>query len=71
MAVQTHTTDGFSAGPAAPLFDIRIEGETDSLRNYDVTHDGKRFLMIKDDESISVPQVTIVENWFADLKKVQ
>jgi hypothetical protein len=38
-------------------------------RNYDVTADGQRFLMIKGhDQQLSATQMNLVLDWFDDLK---
>lgn len=51
-----------SCGPA---------GATSS--NYDVTPDGKRFLMIKDDDqdSTTSKQIVVVQNWAGELNRIE
>jgi hypothetical protein len=43
-------------------------------RHYDVSADGKRFLMLKDtpvdDRSATSASMVVVENWFEELKRV-
>ena len=45
-----------------------------SLRTYDVSLDGQRFLMIKDaagpDQSASPPRIVVVQNWFEEVKRL-
>ncbi len=41
---------------------------TTSLRSYDVSLDGKRFLMIKQDTSAAPPAIVVVLNWPEELK---
>ena len=46
--------------------DILNEGRP----NYDVSSDGQRFLMIRQDEPPAVGKITLVLNWFEDLKRL-
>ncbi len=41
-------------------------------RNYDVSKDGKRFLMIKqvDEQPAPVTHLNVVLNWFEELKRL-
>jgi predicted Ser/Thr protein kinase len=58
------TTPAFSASRPELLF----EGEYEP--GWDVTPDGKRFLMVKDDTAESAPKhLNLVLNWFEDLKR--
>jgi serine/threonine-protein kinase len=43
-----------------------------ATRQYDVTADGQRFLMIKEDASDtdSAPSIVVVQNWFEELKRL-
>jgi len=59
----------FSPGPARALFSGSRRtaagcARRDSRPQYDVTPDGQRFLMIREN---SAAQVVYVENWFAEL----
>jgi Tol biopolymer transport system component len=74
MVVDIATTPAFSPGRPRQLFDARRFMHSPHARNYDVTADGKRFLMI---ESPTEPGLTppadrihIVLNWFVKLKEV-
>ena len=41
-----------------------------SSSNYDVTADGQRFLMIKDDESdVGATSIVVVLNWAEEMKR--
>ena len=71
-AVPTKTEQEFSYGSPALLirgaFYFQSRGRT-----YDVSPDGKRFLMIKASattEEGSQPNVVMVENWFEELKRL-
>jgi serine/threonine-protein kinase len=73
MKVDIQTGAAFSAGTPEMLFQGGfISPQTG--RNYDVTADGKRFLMIKDarpvDSSAPPSQLVVVLNWFEELKRL-
>jgi len=72
MAVPIQTSPAFSAGPPRPLFSLAdyVLAGTRGIR-YDVAPDG-RFLMLKDDTGISAAQsrVVVVQNWFAELRRL-
>jgi eukaryotic-like serine/threonine-protein kinase len=71
MAVPVQTTPTFSAGNPSKLFEgpwyIGVEGRT-----YDVSPDGKRFLLIRDvsAQPSALPTITVVLNWFEELKRL-
>ena len=71
MAVPVTTTPTFSAGTPRMLFEgaFRIDGG--SFRNYDVTADGQRFLMVQEVERppARVSQMVLVQNWVEELKQ--
>jgi len=50
------------------LFDRRYGFETSTIANYDVSLDGTRFLMVKDE--VGAGRVNIVLNWFEELKRL-
>jgi hypothetical protein len=70
MAVPVTTTPTSSAGTPHMLFEgpFRIDGG--HFRNYDVTPDGQRFLMVREVERppARVSQVVLVHNWVEELK---
>lgn len=70
MAVPVTTTPTFSAGTPHVLFEgpFRIDGG--HFRNYDVTPDGQRFLMVREVERppARVSQIVLVHNWVEELK---
>jgi len=65
MAVDVQTSPAFRAGTPKVLF----KGTYASA--YDVSPDGKRFLMIKPPATAQAPtdQVTVVVNWFEELHR--
>jgi hypothetical protein len=60
----------FEPGAPVPLFETRIgEGAGHVAFQYDVTADGKRFLVATTAAGASAPPLTVVVNWTAGLKK--
>ena len=39
------------------------------MPNYDVSPDGRRFLMVKDVQAASAMQINVVLNWVEELKR--
>jgi hypothetical protein len=70
MAVPVTTRPTFTAGASRMLFQGRYSA-TYPVRGYDVTPDGRRFLMAQQQEppSIKVTQMVLVQNWFEELKR--
>ena len=71
MAVPVTTQPELSAGTGRPLFPDRYArwGREDGSRNYDVSPDGSRFLVIKSAERKDEPvtQIQLLANWPAEL----
>jgi serine/threonine-protein kinase len=61
---------GFKLGSPLRLINRRYFAETAFIgRTYDVSPDGQRFLMIKDDAGDGVrPAIVVVQNWLEQLK---
>jgi len=76
MAAAVDATQGtFRWSTARPLisFDRAWPGFAGLAgpRNYDLSHDGRRFLMIKEDASpTSGAALVFIENWFEELKRL-
>ena len=66
-----HHPHGF-CGPAKLLFEgnysVSLLGRKSP--NYDVTPDGKQFLMVRDPEAAPVHEIRVVLNWFDELKRL-
>jgi hypothetical protein len=77
MAVAVTTAPTFRASAPRVLWEgIYSQGLGSSCgmpgvasSNYDVTADGQRFLMVRDDENVSSTKIVVVVNWIADLKR--
>ncbi len=71
MAVEIATQPGFAAGKPRMLFDGPYELTVFAAPNYDVSPDGRRFLMLKHSEqgAAALTQINIVLNWSEELKR--
>jgi Tol biopolymer transport system component len=67
MAVSVDTGASFRVGKPHRLFAGPYRGESQEPA-FDVSPDGRRFLMIKSDAAATLRQINIVQNWFEDLK---
>ena len=70
-SVPVQTTPTFAAGQPVMLFDTRLF--TGIARRYDVTPDGKRFVMVKANaaaQSAAPTSLIVVLNWVEELKRV-
>jgi serine/threonine-protein kinase len=71
MAVKTTTKPAFTPGNPTMLFEGRYVPTLQTMPNYDVTPDGQRFVMIKeDDQGTSSVQINVVLNWTEELKRL-
>jgi Tol biopolymer transport system component len=68
MALPVSPGTGFAPGSARPLFSVSGLAEAINRRQYDVSSDDRRFLMIRRPEGTLLQEVVLVENFFADLK---
>ncbi|PYV20907.1 MAG: hypothetical protein DMG27_21925, partial [Acidobacteria bacterium] len=71
MAAAVETEPVFAAVKPKLLFEGHYEtGIYTYLANYDVSLDGRRFLMIKASEhEVAATQINVVLNWLEDLKR--
>jgi Tol biopolymer transport system component len=68
MAASINATHGFEAGIAQPLFASGV-ASTVNRRQYAVTRDGKRFLVIVAQQRSSPTPLTVVVNWPAAVRQ--
>ena len=70
MAAAIETDGGFRPGAVRVLFAGNYYNDRE-VRNYDLSPDGTRFLMIKEDEADDgagpLTELIVVENWFEEL----
>ncbi len=68
MVVGIKTEPTFTAGSPIVLFTGRYTF-SGSVVNYDISSDGQRFLMMKEEEATTA-QINVVLNWFEELKRL-
>ena len=66
MVAPVTTAPQFSVGKPTVLFTGQFA--TIQGKNYDVTRDGQRFLMVRADEPPAPKEITVVLNWMQDLR---
>jgi serine/threonine-protein kinase len=70
MSVGIGTGATFAAASPRVLFEGRYQYSGTGVSAYDVSPDGRRFLMVQPTESVQpIAQIQIVLNWFEDLKR--
>jgi len=70
--VDVRTDGGFAATKPRRLFDNPGYTAAFPMRTYDLSLDGQRFLMVKEEQEKPTPvtEMTLVQNWFEDLKRL-
>ena len=76
MSVSVAPGTTWKAGSPVPVIDSEIlRGVSISLRTYDVSPDGRRFLVIKDapdpDSSATSAEIVVAQNWVEELKRLE
>ena len=69
MATPVRTGASFSAGMPIALFEVRGYDPSAFRYMYDVSADGRKFLVIRPQEEASAQPLTVVQNWTALLKR--
>ena len=70
MEVDVTAEPNFHMTKPKMLFEGRYAAGPTRIRNYDVTPDGRRFVMIKpSEEELKATQINVVLNWFEELKR--
>jgi serine/threonine-protein kinase len=70
MVVDVQSGPGFSASRARPLFEGRYARLAWGVRNYDVSPDGQRFLMLETIGRGDPHRIVLVQNWDAEVKRL-
>jgi eukaryotic-like serine/threonine-protein kinase len=68
VAVAVRTAPTFSLGPSVVLFPAGGFRRDESAREYAVSPDGRRFLMIRPLTTTAPDKLIVVENWFDELE---
>ena len=70
MVVEVSTAPEVTLSPPRLLFEQRYAfGAGVTIANYDVSRDGQRFVMVKDESSAG--RLNVVLNWFSDLARIR
>jgi serine/threonine-protein kinase len=69
MAVPINPGSTFSAGTPRPLFEGPYLPPLAS-RTFDISRDGQRFLMIKENVAVTPRELVVVQNWTEELKRL-
>ena len=68
--VTVETRNGLSISPPRLLFESDyVQTGAWRARMYDVTPDGKRFIMLKPEPDATRTDVVVVQNWLEELKQ--
>jgi serine/threonine-protein kinase len=72
MALRVYARGGgWSAGSPAKVVDAGYATLAGGVRNFDVSPDGQRFLMIKSSSNDTTPpQIVVVQNWLTELARL-
>jgi hypothetical protein len=72
MAVDVATKPVFGAGSPRPLFTADYVPASTTYPNYDVSRDGRRFLMVQRSvqERAHSSEMIVVLNWMEELKRL-
>jgi hypothetical protein len=71
MVVDITTKPAFLPGKPRVLFEGRYAPTSGTIRFYDVTRDGRRFLMLRDsEEAAPSTQINLVLHWTEELKRL-
>ncbi|TDI39546.1 MAG: hypothetical protein E2P02_18505 [Acidobacteria bacterium] len=68
VEIENDTEEGFRPGRPRVLFEKELKFAY--RRNYDISPDGKRFIMVQIPPSTGPGQLEIVFNWFDELKRL-
>ena len=73
MVVAVETDPGFTLGTPTKLFEGRYIHSPSGVRNFDVSPDARRFIMVaplESDDALAATHFNLVLNWFEELKRL-
>lgn len=70
MSVSFETDPEFRASAPRLLFEGSFELETNGYRNFDVSPDGRRFVMIQGDDEPALDRFVVILDWFEELERL-
>ena len=68
MSVELKAGSGFAVGEPRVLFPAGQYTLTGTSQVYDVSADGRRFVMVRPVAGIAETELVLVQNWFEELK---
>ena len=68
MVVSVQTEPVFSKGNTTVLFEGSYVSHPRGLQYYDISPDGQRFSMIREEQTTTA-QINVIENWFEELNR--
>jgi hypothetical protein len=68
MAAYVDAGRGLRVEKPRPLFAGHYSGASHDSQ-FDVSPDGRRFVMVKSDEASTLRQITVVQNWSEELRR--
>jgi hypothetical protein len=68
MAIPVNITNEVHLGKPVPIMPLTAE-QVGTRYGFDVSPDGRRFLMIKSDVAATLRQINAAQNWFEELKQ--
>jgi hypothetical protein len=69
MVVRVQSEPAFTSARPQLVFEGPYLTDLFATSNYDISPDGQRFLMIKEDKQ-EAGQIHVVQNWFEELKRL-
>jgi len=69
MVVEVRSEPAFTSGRPQLVFEVPYLTDQFGTSNYDISPDGQRFLMIKQEQTAEA-QIHVVLNWFEELKRL-
>lgn len=70
LAVDIGAASSFEPGIPRPLFDGNYLFSTQDTREYDISRDGKQFLMVRREPSSIPTRINVVFNWLEELERL-
>ncbi len=69
MSVTLASEEPFRAGKPRPVFEGDYDDAGALYPNYDITPDGRQFVMVRSERETVATQLNVVLNWFAELER--
>ena len=70
MVVEVQSEPAFTSEGPQLVFEVPYLTNQFGTSNYDISPDGQRFLMLKEDTAQEQAQINVILNWFEELKRL-